>query len=550
MENKKTVYVSGHRNPDSDSICSAIAYAELKNLMGEYNAVPIRIGDINRETQFILDYFDIDPPILKTTMKPQILDIDIDRANIVSKDISLYKALELIKEHNAQNLQIVDEEEKLIGVVTLSNLTNAYLDIWDDSILGRAETPLINIEEVLRAKEVFKPENHRELSGRMRVFAADPNDIDDTISKDDIVIVAGREESQKKAIERKVSILIVTMGALVSDEVLKLAKENDVTVLSTKLDSFLAARLLPLSLPISYVMKSDDLIYFNQNDYIDEIKDIMTKTRYRAYPVVDNNKKVVGSIARYHLITSEKKPLIMVDHNERNQAVEDIEYAEILEIIDHHRVANIATNQPVFFRNMPVGSTATIVSSMYLEQGIRPSRQIAGILASAIISDTLLLSSPTTTAEDARILEIMSKIAGIDKDAYAVEMFKAGTSLDGKSAEDLLTGDVKSFEIESENVRIAQVFTMDLESISSIQDELVKEMESETSKNKISTFVLVLTDIIKETSEIIITGKYKDQIARAFNSEIKDGKFTAKGVLSRKKQVVPTITDAISEAKN
>ena len=518
MENKKTVYVSGHRNPDSDSICSAIAYAELKNLMGEYNAVPIRIGDINRETQFILDYFDIDPPILKTTMKPQILDIDIDRANIVSKDISLYKALELIKEHNAQNLQIVDEEEKLIGVVTLSNLTNAYLDIWDDSILGRAETPLINIEEVLRAKEVFKPENHRELSGRMRVFAADPNDIDDTISKDDIVIVAGREESQKKAIERKVSILIVTMGALVSDEVLKLAKENDVTILSTKLDSFLAARLLPLSLPISYVMKSDDLIYFNQNDYIDEIKDIMTKTRYRAYPVVDNNKKVVGSIARYHLITSEKKPLIMVDHNERNQAVEDIEYAEILEIIDHHRVANIATNQPVFFRNMPVGSTATIVSSMYLEQGIRPSRQIAGILASAIISDTLLLSSPTTTAEDARILDIMAKIAGIDKDSYAVEMFKAGTSLDGKSAEDLLTGDVKSFEIESENVRIAQVFTMDLESISSIQDDLVKEMESETSKNKISTFVLVLTDIIKETSEIIITGKYKEQIARAFNS--------------------------------
>lgn len=550
METKETVYITGHRNPDTDSICSAVAYADLKNRRGKVHAIPIRLGEISRETKFILDYFGVEPPILKETMKPQVKDIYIDPAYKISRLTTMSKALNIIQNENISSLQVVNENEELLGIITLSNLTEGYMDIWDDNILGRSNTPLENIVEVMRGQIEFEAKNPRKISGRMTVYAMEPESVKDNIQEDDIVIVGNRENAQKDAIEKGVSLLILTIGSEISEDNLKLAEKNNVTIITTELDTFLAARLLPLAVPVDYVMTKKDLVKFRNDDYVDDIKVIMGNTRYRSYPIVDHKNQVIGSISRYHLISNKKKSLILVDHNERNQSVPDIESAEIIEIIDHHRVANISTSQPIYFRNSPVGSTSTIISKMYFEQGVSPSKEMAGILSAAIISDTLLLKSPTATDEDERMLSRMAKIAGINIEDFAMEMFKAGTSIEGKTPEDLLSEDMKHFDIEGESVRVAQVFTMDLENLSSRKADLINAMNEKLDKEELSTCVLVFTDILRETSEIMVVGEFDSQIANSFDCVLDDHSFSAEGILSRKKQVIPLITKAISSAKS
>lgn len=545
---REEVFITGHRNPDSDSICSAIAYAELKNKRGEYDAIPIRLGELNQETKFILKYFGVEAPLYKDTIKPQVGDLALDSAYSVSKEISLNKALNLIQDNNINSLIVVDEEETLIGIVSLSNITKSYMDIWDDGILGRSNTTLENIVEVLSAELIHRPENTRNF-GNISVYAMEAGDVEEKIHEGDIVIVGNRTEAQNDAIKRNISVLIITGGEKPVDDTIELAKEHGVALISTEFNSYMTARLLPQSIPVSYVMTTEDLVYFHEDEYVEYVKDIMGKSRYRSYPIVDHQNKVVGSISRYHLISNKKKQLILVDHNEKNQSIPDLEVAEIKEIIDHHRVANISTTGPIYFRNEPVGSTATIVSRIYLEHGIRPSKKIAGILSAAIISDTLLFRSPTTTETDKIMLDRMSKIAGIDVDKFSMEMFKAGTSLENKKPEDLLTSDVKLFTIENEKVRIGQTFTMDLENIEFIKKPLIERMEEMRNDYEEDIFVFVLTDIFEETSEILVSGKYAQEIASAFGGEIVNNSFIAPGVLSRKKQVVPKVTQAISKAK-
>lgn len=547
---KETVYITGHRNPDSDSICAAIGYADLKNRRGFEKAVPIRLGEISNETRFILDYFGVSEPIYKETMKPQVGDIEFDEPYKVSKNIPMNKALNIIQNYRVPSVQVVDEQDKLLGLVSLSNLTKGYMDIWDDNILGRSNTQLDNIVEVLSAQVIVEPKVPRPFIGRMAVYAMEPEDIKDNILENDVVIVGNRENAQMDAIKKGVSLLILTIGSELSEENKELAMKNNVTVLSTELDTFLTARLLPLSVPLEYIMSKSDLIKFKPDDFVDDIKITMGNTRFRSYPIVDHQDRVLGSISRYHLISSKKKHLILVDHNEKNQSIQDIESAEIREIIDHHRVANISTNNPIFFRNEAVGSTSTIISMMFFEQGVSPSKEIAGILAAAIISDTLLLRSPTATEIDKRMLTRMAKIANIDIDKFAEDMFKAGTSLENKQPLDLLKEDVKQFVIEGEKVRVAQVLTMDLESLHNIKDELLKHMKQIMDANGESTFILIFTDILKEMSEMLIIGEYKDQIANGFGAILEDHTFSAPGVLSRKKQVIPSITQSIFEAKN
>lgn len=540
---KETIYITGHRNPDSDSICAAICYADLKRRRG-IHAIPLRLGEISNETKFILDYFNMEVPDYKETIKPQISDIEIDPAYTVDKSLPMYKALNIIQDNLINQIQVVDENERLIGLVSLSNLTKAYMDIWDESILGRASTPIENIIETLSASIINLPETPRELSGRMTVYAMEPGDIKKEINKDDIVIIGSREDAQIDAINRDVSLIILSTGSTIKEEYVKEAKARNIAIIATEFDSFMVSRLLPLSAPIEYIMTKDNLVTFKKDEYLDEVSNTMVKSRYRSYPVVDDDMHVLGAVARFHLIKSNKKKLILVDHNERNQSIMDIDSAEILEIIDHHRVANIATNNPVFFRNEPVGSTATIISEMYFEMGIIPSREIAGLLSAAIISDTLLLRSPTTTEIDRQMLSRMSKIAGIEPEAFAKEMFKAGTSLDDKTSEDLLRGDVKLFVINGVKVRIAQVLTMDLDSLKNIKEDLIVDMKEELTTNKEDTFILVFTDILKETSKIIVVGSHRTEIEAAFGTAI-EGEVLAEGILSRKKQVVPRVMEAI-----
>lgn len=541
MKNK--IYITGHKNPDTDSICSAIALAELKNKMGQ-DAEAIRLGNLNKETEFVLDYFKVQKPRLKTSIKPQVRDIEIDAAYCVNPSLSMASAMDLIQKNNISSLPVVDDDDNLIGIVSLSNIASTYMEIWDDSIIGRSNTSFENILDVLRGKVLYLPEKPRSLSGKMAVKAIKNQDL---ISEGDIVIVGDDVKDQESVIRKGISLLILTISSTLDDRLMELAKENNVAVISTGLSTFMVARLLPQAVPVAYVMTREDLVVFHKDDLIDDVREKMSQSRFRSYPVLDNKGKVIGNISRYHLISNLKKKIILVDHNERNQSIDDIDSAEIIQIVDHHRVANVSTSSPIYFRNEPVGSTATIVSKMFFENGIKPSREVAGLLCAAIISDTLLFRSPTSTETDKYVLNKMKKIAAIDVEDFAMKMFRAGTSLEGRKPDELLKSDVKNFSIEGVNVRVCQIFTMDLDSTASVEKDLKDAMENFVASSDAETFVLMITDIFKEVSEVILAGSFKEAIARKFEKELVGDKFLSEGLLSRKKQLLPKISSAISE---
>ena len=537
------VYIFGHRNPDTDAICAAISYADLKNKIEDYEAIPVRLGELNRETQFVLDYFKVPVPMFKDTIKAEVKDIKLDSAFILSPETSCAKALELMQSSNV-NMFAVDSNERLVGIVSLSNITKNYMDVWDDKMLKNSSTPFENIVQVIAGDVLNMPKKIRELKS-MRVFAMNLDCALEIIEEGDVVI-AGNRTDLAEVCEKKIAILILTGGGILTDELKQAAIDNGVAIIKTEFNSFMASRLLPQAVPISYVMTKDNLISFKLDDYIDDVKAKMSETRFRSYPVLDNKGKIVGSISRYHLIAAEKKKIILVDHNERNQSIPDISDARIIEVVDHHRIANINTEGPIYFRNMPVGSTCTIIASIYAEKGITPSREIAGLICSGIISDTLLFRSPTSTTMDRMMLDRMAKIADIDPEKYAFEMFKAGTSLKGKSPDDLLNGDVKEFTIEGYKMHIGQVMTMDMDSLEKIKGDLLLKMEERRVRENEDFYIFILTDILKEFSQILVVGDGADRIARGFGAEIKNGSFDAPGVLSRKKQVVPVVGEALA----
>lgn len=544
---KDTVYITGHKNPDTDSVIAAITYANLKNRQGDINAIPIRLGKLNQETKFVLDYFGVKAPEIKESMILQVSDINYDKSYAIDPTIPIRTAWDIFQEGLTHSLSVVDEEGKIIGIASLSNITEVYMDVWDDRIIGRANTPIENIIDVLAAKVYNLPENPKKYDGKITVMAMndDNEGFDNYFSEGDIVILGNRVDYLEYLITRKVSLIILTNGSRVDDDLIKYANENNVTILSTEYNTFMTSRLLPMTIPVGSVMSTENIVYFSTTDTIDSVRETMSKSRFRSYPVVDENKKLVGSISRYHLISSEMKKLILVDHNEKNQSIDDIDQAEILEIIDHHRVANISTTAPLFFRAEPVGSTATIISEMYLESGLRPSKQIAGLLCAAIISDTLLFRSPTTTDVDRRILDRMSKFADLDVEDFANKMFKAATSLKQKSPLDIVDGDVKTFTIGSESIRVGQVMTMNPEELEPLRDEIERLMKEKIDKKGEASFILVLTDIFNETSELLVVGEHLADIEEEFGNKMKNGTISAPGVLSRKKQVIPRLTNAI-----
>ena len=543
---KDTIYITGHKNPDSDSICAAIAYSEYKNGTGSVEAVPIRLGEINQETRFILDYFGITEPHYVETVRQSVEDINFDRVAPISSDISLRMALNIMKNNNVNSLPVVDDEERLIGVVTISDIIENYIDVWDYRILGKSETTIDNILETLTGNLITIPENPKPLIGKIHVLAMEPETIKQYLEGNDIVICGNRKDIHEFAVENNVSLIILTGDGYTEEEIIQMAKDNRVTIISTPYDTFTTSRLITQSIPVKHTMTSDNLVMFSLDDLVDDVKVQMSQTRFRSYPVIDHDRKVIGLISRYHLISSAKKKVILVDHNERSQSVDGLEESEILEIIDHHRVADVFTGSPIYFRNEPVGSTSTIIASIYFENGRRPPKRIAGMLAAAIISDTLLMKSPTSTATDKRILERLAVIADMDIEKFAMEMFKAGTTLTGRSPHDLLKQDFKSFIIQDERIGISQVYTMDPESLRDRRAEILELMEKVSKENGYSIYIFMLTDIFNESSEMIVVGEYKDLVAKAFDRELKDNSFYAPGVLSRKKQIVPPITNMLN----
>ena len=543
---KDIIYVTGHKNPDSDSICAAYAYAEFKNKIGETETVACRLGDVNQETQFILDYFDAEAPKFLNTVKLKVEDLQFDNINPVSPDISLKTAWTIMREKNIKTLPVGDENNHLLGVLAVANLTSCYMDIWDNRILSKSNTTLDNIIDTLSAKICYVNEDIKFFPGKIAVTAMQPDTMTEHIEEGDIAIVGDREEAQAALINLNVSLMIVTGGYAPSEKIINLAKEHGVTIIVTQHDSFTASRLIVQSIPVGYVMVKENIVSFRTDDLVDDIKKVMSETRFRSYPVLDENGRVVGTVSRYHLISNHKKKVIQVDHNERGQSVDGLEDAEVVEIIDHHRVADIQTNNPIYFRNEPVGSTSTIVAKCFFENGIRPSRKAAGLLCGAIISDTLLFRSPTCTPQDKYICKKLAEIAGINIEEFAKEMFKAGTSLKGKTVEQIFNTDFKPFTIEGTKVGISQVNTMDIEGFMPLKEEMLNYMDQKAKEAGLEMVMLLLTDILNEGSEILVTGAKPEIVEKAFKVTLKDKGAFLPGVLSRKKQVVPPITNAIT----
>ena len=543
---KDIIYVTGHKNPDSDSICAAYAYAEFKNKIGDVETVACRLGNPNQETQYILDYFNAEAPRLLKTVKLKVEDLQFDNISPVSPEISLKTAWSIMRDKNIKTLPVADENDHLLGVLAVSNLTSCYMDIWDNRILAKSNTTLDNIIDTLSAKVSYVNEKVTHFPGKIVVTAMQPDTMSGHIDEGDIAIVGDREEAQAALIKLNISLMIVTGGYAPSEKIVSLAKEQGVTIIVTQHDSFTASRLIVQSIPVGYVMVKENIVSFTTDDLVDDIKGIMTETRFRSYPVLDQNGRVVGTVSRYHLISNHKKKVIQVDHNERGQSVDGLEDAEVLEIIDHHRVADIQTNNPIYFRNEPVGSTSTIVAKCFFESGIRPSRKAAGLLCGAIISDTLLFRSPTCTPQDQYICKKLAEIADINIEEFAKEMFKAGTSLKGKTVEQIFNSDFKPFTIEDTKVGIAQVNTMDIEGFMPLKEEMLNYMDQKAKEAGLDMVMLLLTDILNEGSEILVTGNKPEIVEKAFNVTLKDKGAFLPGVLSRKKQVVPPITNAIT----
>ncbi len=545
MSLKNVVYVTGHKNPDSDSICAAISYAELKNKTGNIPAIPVRLGNVSRETQFILDYFNVEAPEFLETVKLKIEDLKIDNISPISPDISLKMAWNIMRDKNIKSIPVGDHKDHLIGLLSISNLTSSYMDIWDNKILSKSETSIDNIIDTLSAKALYINENVKVFPGKICVAAMQPNSMKEHVDEGDIVIVGDRPEIHEEVINEKVSLMILIGSSSLSDELLAKAKEAGITVISTPHDSFTASRLIIQSIPVRYVMVKDDIVSFSTDDLVEDVKETMLETRYRSYPVVDSEGKVIGTISRYHLISNFKKKVIQVDHNERGQSVPGLEEADVLEIIDHHRVADIQTSNPIFFRNEPIGSTSSIVAKCYFENGIRPSREIAGLLCGAIISDTLLFRSPTCTEQDKYICNKLAEIAGINLEEFAKEMFKAGTSLQGKTVEQIFNQDFKPFTIGDTKIGVAQVNTMDIEGFMPLKDDMLSYMSKKAEEGGFDMLMLLLTDILTEGSQILVAGKQPEIVEKAFKVELKDSMAFLPGVLSRKKQVIPPLTNSI-----
>lgn len=546
---KDIIYVTGHKNPDSDSICAAYSYAEFKNITGDTKAVPVRLGNISQETQFVLDYFGAEAPELLKTVRLMVKDLNFDKISPVLPTLSLKAAWNVMKENNMKTLPVADANNHLLGVLSVSNLTSCYMDMWDNTILSKSNTTLENILDTLSATACYVNETVKIFPGKIVVSAMDPKSMVDHINAGDIAIVGDREEAQVALIDKKVSLMIVTGSHTPCENIITLARENGVTVIVTPHDSFTTSRLIVQSVPVEYVMAKENIVSFTNDELVDDIKDVMAQTRFRSYPVTDENSRVLGMVARYHLISKHKKKVIQVDHNERGQSVDGLEDAEVLEIIDHHRVADIQTSNPIFFRNEPIGSTSTIVAKCFFERGLTPSKTAAGLLCSAIISDTLLFRSPTCTLQDEEICRRLAEIAGISSvEDYAKEMFKAGTSLKGKTVEQIFNQDYKPFSIEDIKVGIAQVNTMDIDGFMPLKEEMLAYMNEKAKESGLDMVMLLLTDIITEGSQVLVVGERPDIAEKAFNVTLVDNTAFLPGVLSRKKQVVPPVTNVITNA--
>lgn len=544
---KEKIYVIGHKNPDTDSICSAIAYADLRQKVTGQVHEAKRAGHVNDETVYVLDRFGVEAPKLLTDVRLQVRDLDIHEMQGLKPNASIRDTWERMRQEQAKTLPIVKDDE-LVGVVSTGDIAKSYMDVYDSEILSKARTQYRNIVKTLDGTMITGNEHGYFMRGKVAIGASSPNLMEEFIEKDDLVILGDREEAQACAVNIDASCMVICKDAEVSPKLIQKAKEQSIVIIQTPYDTFTTARLINQSIPVKFYMTSGPLTMFRMNDYVDDIKDIMAKKRFRDFPILDRHGRFKGFISRRRFLGASKKKVILVDHNERSQAVDGIEEAEIIEIIDHHRLGDIETVSPITFRNQPVGCTATIINQMYEENEIEVPREIAGLLCGAIISDTLLFRSPTCTPLDERTAKKLAKISDIDLEQMAQEMFNAGSNLKGKSAEDICFQDFKQFTVNDTIFGVGQITSMSKEELAAIRDMMTEHLPKVLEAHNLNMIYFMLTDILAESTELLCVGTGARGIAlSAFDLPDNAKSLILKGVVSRKKQLIPVLVETMQQ---
>ena len=543
------VVVIGHRNPDTDSICSAIAYAELKNKTSDLVCEPRRAGKMNQETEFVLKKFGVKPPRMCTDVNPKIRDVDYREMPGIPGSTSLRKAWEIMRDQQIDTLPITSADNELEGIITVKDIATANMDVFDTGVLATSRTTYKNILETLGGTMVVGNENAVCTTGHIKIGTATPEMLENNVEKGDIVILTNRYESQLCAIEKEASLLIICNGAKVGRTIQRIAEETGVAIMTAPCDTYAAGKLMSQCAPISYYMTRDDIMKFTLVTPVADVTRVMAKVRHRYFPILDEDGKYCGMVSRRNIINLRKRRIILVDHNEATQAVEGFDQAEILEIIDHHRIGSLETSGPVYFRNQPVGCTATIVTQMYDENGVEIPPQTAGLLLAAILSDTLMFRSPTCTPVDEASARRLAKIAGVDINEFANEMFEAGEKLDGKTAEEVFLQDFKVFMCGDIRFGVAQGSYMTRKNLLAAEALLQPYLEEARNKQNVEDIYMLLTDVPKEESVVISNGRYASEVlSDGFETQpAEDGSFILPGVVSRKKQFIPALMTAYQE---
>lgn len=545
----KKVWVVGHKNPDTDSICAAISYAYLKNQSGDKKTyVAKRAGAVNEETRYVLERFGVEEPPLVSYAGAQIKDINIRKTAGVSNQISLKRAWELMKKLEVVTLPVTNQFGKLEGVIVTKDIATSYMDVLDNCVLSKARTQYKTIAETIDGEVYAGNEHAHFVRGKVVIATSNPEYMADYIEDDDLVILGDREEAQMQAIRSNASCIIIGGGLEVAEEVKKLAEKRDCVIITTPFDTFSVARLINQSMPIKQYMTRRELVTFDIDDYVDDVKDVMSRVRHRDFPVLGSNGNYVGMISRRNLMNMQKKQIILVDHNEKSQAVDGIGEAEILEIIDHHRLGSLETVSPVYFRNQPLGCTSTIIYQMYQEQRVEIPKEIAGLLLSAIISDTLMFRSPTCTPLDKSVAKRLAEVADVDIEDHAKKMFRAGSDFKNKTTEEIFYQDFKIFHTEDCDFGVAQISAMSGEELEQIGEQLRPFLPQVLGEKRLNMVYVMLTDILEESSKIIFAGEDAGKIlAHAFKKQEDADGIRLDGIISRKKQMIPTLMNEMSE---
>ncbi len=549
FEQENPVWVIGHRNPDTDSICAAIAYADLKNHISDTKYEPKRAGNLNEETKYVLRKFKVKIPAYVDDVRTQVKDIAFRRTIGINSSISLKRAWELMTTSKVVTLPITGEENELLGLIVNADIAESYMDVLDTHILAEARTPYKNMVETLNGTMLVGNEHGRYIRGKVIVAADSLPMAEESMEKDDLVILGDRESMQKCALKHNASCLIICGGTQVSKQILTEAQDKECVIISTPYDPFTVSRLIMQSMPIKQFMRTKNLKKFEIEDYVDDVREVMSKARHRDFPILDHDGCYIGMISRRNLLNMQKKRIVLVDHNERQQAVHGIDNADILGIIDHHKIGSLETPVPVMFRNQPVGCTSTIIYQMYQENDVKITKPIAGLLCSAIISDTLLFRSPTCTEMDKQAATALAAIADIDMERHANEMFRAGSNFQSKTTEEICYQDFKTFTAGEVLFGVSQISAMSRDELDEVKERVLPYQQTIMEERQLQMVFIMLTDILNESSELICLGKGADEaVERAFyKQKINDG-YRLRGVVSRKKQLIPELLDAIANA--